>query len=422
MVRLLGQKAHQILEVPPGATVETIEKAKRRCLLWCLGRKDEVGRLMCLKAASFLQEEDKRGSRRGSQERQLDVSKELARSSNFGADEVRTDTDPMPELVKCRVRVGEALRDNQCKLSELNNLKNGLSVQEGNLVDSAAILASLPKTIQMLWQEVEESMPGPQTLQRFTGLLKTVKRKVSIASTESDFMLPFSDASWVVNLAQLTDAEMLSSRLREHMLTPLHASLTAIEPVASLKAAKLCDSFLESVCKIGKICWYAEVESYLQDLEPRADMSMVNEYLDQARGWLLLDAGEIAQHACMWMDVDDQNGSLQETSRTLAKHYKMLQYLEFEGKDAALAMANLAVNTFHSAVSLLSQHCPQPLIQDADLGSRASTLVGSADGLHDEDHEDMYESIDCDSPPPGWHEPSPCDVSPSKATKDKTSI
>ena len=144
---LLRDKAHQILGINAGATAETVKSAKQCCLLWCLGQGDEVGRLMSLKAASFLQEEDKRSSLRGRDERQLDVCKELARSSNFGADEVAAESDPMPELVKCRMRVGEALRDNNHQLDELEELKVGLSKQEGHICDSAAVLSALPTTI-----------------------------------------------------------------------------------------------------------------------------------------------------------------------------------------------------------------------------------------------------------------------------------
>ena len=411
---LLKDKAHQILGINAGATAETVESAKQCCSLWCLGRGDELGRLMSLKAASFLQEEDKRSSLRGRDERQLDVCKELARSSNFGADEVAVESDPMPELVKCRMRVGEALRDNNHQLDELEELKVGLSKQEGHICDSAAVLSALPTTIQLLWGEVETAIPGPTTLCKLTDLLDAFQEKSSLTSKDGEFVLPSSDANaaWVVNLARLSQPEKLSEKLREHMLTPLHASLTVIEPMASLKAAKLCDSFLAAVCKTEANPWYAQVESYLQESASRqtVQVAIVNEYIEQAEGSLLLDAAQLARHACMWMGVDYGVCSFHEASRQLAKHHRMLQLLDFDDQESAVAAADLARSTFDVAVSMLNQSSQEPLIQDADPASLHGTLPAQ------DDDEEEYESIDCDRPPSGWQEVSAGESSASKAS------
>ena len=230
---MLKDKAHKILGLNPGATVEEVEKTKQCCLLWCLGRGDQTGRLMSLKAACFVLEEDKRGSLHGCDDKQLVVCKTLARSSNFGADEVTAYEDPMPELIKCRVRVGGALRENHHQLSELDALKESLSKQEGYLVDTDAVFKALPNTIQMLWSEFEIAKPGPTTLRKLKDLLDALKVKVNIVSKDGEFVLPLQDAAWIVNLAQLSHPQRLSQKLREHMLTPLHASLTSIEPVNS---------------------------------------------------------------------------------------------------------------------------------------------------------------------------------------------
>ena len=169
-----------------------------------------------------------------------------------------------------------------------------------------------------------------------------------------------------------------------------------------MEAAKLCDAFLAAVCRTDDVFCYSEVEHYLQD--PRAPekrpTSMVDEYVEQAKGCLLLDAAELAKHACKWMDVDSCACSSEKASQQLRKQYRLLQLLEFDAKESSLAMADRAVSTYHLAVSMLKQPTRGLLIEDADPASDVSTA--STDVVSDED--EAYESIECDAPPAGWEQ------------------
>ena len=319
----------------------------------------------------------------------------------------------MPELVQCRLRVGNAIKENDSILNELGKLIQHLSVQNGPVFDSHDVLKVLPSTIQALWQSIDASDPGPITLKKLAQVLETFATKVELdieaflsgGTTSTTFC---SDFAWVMNLASISDPAELSARLRAHMLTPLHASLTVIEPEESLKAAQLCDCFLSSVCKMKNVCWYEKVESYLQNpvshLRTDVDLTMVHEYVGDAEPWLVLDATALAQNACEWMAVD-ATGSHVKDANAFATQLRMLQLLEFDGKNSALRMAEIATAVFHRASSMiLPPEGPQtndcnnePLIQEAH--PESSTAWPSQFEIVDDDEDEFAECIECDKAP-----------------------
>lgn len=410
---LLKDKSYQILSLKTAKfSADEIARAKQCCLLWCRGRQDEVGQQLAEKAANFLQEERDRGPSHGPDETQLDICRGLLKASNFGADEVKVTDDPMPELLQCRLRVGNAIKENDSKTNELGKLIQHLSFQNGPVFESHLVLKVLPSTIQALWQSIDASDPGPITLKKLTQVLETFATKVELdveafLSGGTTSTTSCSDFAWVMNLASISDPAELSARLRAHMLTPLHASLTAIEPEESLKAAQLCDCFLSSVCKMKKVCWYEKVESYLQNpvsqLRTDVDLTMVHEYVGDAEPWLLLDATALAQNACEWMAVD-ATGSHVKDANAFATQLRMLQLLEFDGKNSALRMAEIATAVFHRASSILPPEGPQtskcnnePLIQEAD--PESSTAWPSQFEIVGDDDDEFAECIECDKAP-----------------------
>lgn len=411
---MLKDKSYQILALKTAKfSADEIARAKQCCLLWCRGRQDGVGQKLAEKAADFLQEERDRGPNHGPDELQLNICQVLLKANNFGADEVPVTDDPMPELVQCRLRVGNAIKENDSKLNELGKLIQHLSVQNGPVFDSHDMLKALkvlPSTIQALWQGIDASDPGPITLKKLTQVLETFATMVELdieafLSGGTTLTTSCSDFAWGMNLASTSDPAKLSAKLRAHMLTPLHASLTAIEPEESLKAAQLCDCFLASVCKMKNVCWYEKVESYLQNpvsqVRTDVDLTMVHEYVGDAEPWLLLDATALAQNACEWMGVD-ATGSHVKDANAFATQLRMLQLLEFDGKNSALRMAEIATAVFHRASSMIlppegpqTSNCKsEPLIQEAD--PESSTAWPSQFEAVDDDEHEFAECIDCD--------------------------